>query len=251
MRLRSRLYLALNSLLGTPQKVELETYTRTEEIFAERTLPFMEGLKAYIRGRALIVGCGNGVEIEWHARRCDSVVARDVKDSEIRHAEERSKDLDNVECRLVADSLPFEEEFDVIFMHDACEHITDLEKWFSEYYRVLKPDGVLINQFSPLFYSPYGAHLQDALKLPWGHLIFGVESVVEVRNRFYPGHSKAKSWEELGLNRLTEKGYLKIIDKTGFRHEKYSYKTSKNLPIGWIPLFRNLFIVQVTNILRK
>jgi hypothetical protein len=56
-----------------------------------------------------------------------------------------------------------------------------------------EPDKFLINAFAPLFYSPYGAHLQDALKMPWGHLVFGLRAVLEVRNRYYPGHLEAQT----------------------------------------------------------
>lgn len=247
----SRLYLGLNYIFGKPEKVDRENYSRPLDDFRADTLPFLEGLKDHFSGRALIVGCGDGVEIEWCAQRCRSVVAVDVNEGAIRRAEKRSNELLNVQCMLVTDHLPFDQEFDVIFMHNVCEHIIPLDKWFSEYYRVLKPNRVLINQFAPLFFSPYGAHLHDALKLPWGHLIFGVRSVVAVRNCFYPGQSTAASWEELGLNRITEKKYKKIVDKDGFRHEIYSYKTSKNIPVGWIPYIRNLFILQITDILRK
>jgi len=75
----------------------------------------------------------------------------------------------NVRCELTDGlRLPFADGgFDLIFMHNVCEHIIALDACFKEYRRVLRPGGVLVNDFSPLFYSPFGAHLQDALKFPW------------------------------------------------------------------------------------
>ena len=158
----------------------------------------------------------------------------------------------NIECILLDKNLPAQDQsFDVIIMHNVCEHIIDLDFWFSEYFRVLKTDGVFLNQFSPLFYSPYGAHLVDALKLPWGHLIFGVNAVVELRNLYYPGHLVARSWADLGLNRLTKHKYLKTVEKAGFRLRSFAFETSKGVPLGWVPWLRNLFIIQVTSVLTK
>ena len=256
MLLRTRLYLLLNSLVGTPQKVTRENYTRTEEIFVSGTLPLLASVERYVAAtsRVLIVGCGHGGEIRWFAERAASVVAIDIDSRSIEQARKSTAALHNVECCLIqAPALSFSDgEFDVIFMHNVCEHIIELEQCFREYHRVLRRDGILINSCAPLFYSPYGAHLQDALKLPWGHLIFGVRSVVEVRNRFYPGEMKSTTWEELILNRLTERRYRQTVARCGFVDEHYELHTSKNLPlVAKVPLLRNLFIMKIVNFLRR
>ncbi len=249
-------YDALNCLLGTPTRVSRETYTRTETGFREHTIPWLDEINVFVAPDAhvLILGCGTGVEIEWFARRCASVVAVDVDSSEIEKAIERNAGLPNVSCVLVDDcTLPFKDnEFDLVFMHNVCEHIINIEECFAEYFRIIKPGKILINAFAPLFYSPYGAHLQDALKMPWGHLIFGLQVVVDVRNRYYPGHLKASNWAGLGLNRITERRYRKIVKNTGFRDRLYVIQTSKDLPLfSRIPILRNLFIMGIKNILVK
>lgn len=254
--IRTWLYLRLNSLFGTPRKVERESYTRCEEIYETHTGKFLAMTAGDVAptSRVLLIGCGSGMEIKWFAERCASLVAIDVRPLAIKQSAERSKGFANVVCQLVdSRSLPFEDgEFDVLFMNNVCEHIIHIEDCFQEYYRVLKPGGAFFNFFSPLFYSPFGAHLQDALKLPWGHLVFGVRSVVEIRNLFYPDTSKAKTWEELGLNRLTEGRYRRITARSGFRHEHYELHTARDLPlVDRIPLLRNLFILQVIDVLRK
>jgi len=249
-------YNALNRLFGTPTQVLPETYTRTDIQFQQYTMPLLDEISVYVAPDAcvLIVGCGDGVEMEWFARRCASVIAVDVARDAVERAIERSVNLDNVACRLVdGRTLPFpDDEFDLVFMHNVCEHIINIEECFAEYFRVIKPGKVLINTFAPLFYSPYGAHLQDALKMPWGHLIFGLRSVVDVRNRYYPGHCKASNWAGLGLNRITERRYRKIVRNTGFCNKFYVIQTSKSIPlVSHIPFIRNLFIFGIKSILVK
>lgn len=248
----------MNQFFGTPRKVERATYIRTEQIFHTRTYPWLESLEKYVSSgaRCLIVGCGGGIEIEWFAKRCAEVVGIDISPGVIEQAALRYASVENAKCVLVDENearLPFEDEsFDIVFLHDVAEHLIAFEACFAEYHRVLKPNGILINSFSPLFYSPFGAHLQDALKIPWGHLIFGFETVRDVRNKFYPGISTARSWEEFGLNRLTERRYRQAVGRLGFIDEDYSAVTSKGLPVvGRIPILRNLFILEVRHIGRK
>ncbi len=203
MRLSTKIYHRLNRLFGTPKRVEAGKYARTDEIFAAHTIPFLEDQKAHFKGRVLVVGCGDGIEAQWIAAKADQVIAVDVHDESLMRARERTKDLDNIDVLKLDNRLPCDDaSIDVIFMHDVCEHIIDLDHWFAQYHRVLKPGGVFINQFSPLFYSPFGAHLVDALKMPWGHLIFGVKAVCD-------------------------------------------------MPFGHIPFLKNLFILQITDILKK
>lgn len=250
------LYDALNHWFGTPVRVSPKTYTRTEEMFQTETIPLLDEISSYVTpdARVLIIGCGHGIEIEWFARRCASVIAVDVNQGAVERATELSTGRHNVTCSLAdGRTLPFgDDEFDLVFMHNVCEHIIHVKECFAEYFRVIKSGKFLINSFAPLFYSPYGAHLQDALKMPWGHLIFGPRATVNVRNRYYSGHGKAANWAEMGLNRITESRYRKMIEDAGFRHELYVIKTSKNLPlVSHIPFLRNLFIFGIKNILVK
>ena len=250
------IYDTLNCLFGTPKRVSDGAYAPTETNYRQHTLPFLNEISPFIapNARVLIVGCGNGIEIEWFAKRSASVSAIDVSEKAIDKANEISDSLDNVTCLLVdGRTLPFDDDyFDLVFMHDVCEHIINIEESFAEYFRVIKPNKLLINTFAPLFYSPYGAHLIDALKMPWGHLIFGLRAVVDVRNRYYPGHVKASTWANLGLNQITEARYRKIVANSGFRDKLYEVKTSRNLPlVRHIPFLRNLFIMGIENILVK
>ncbi len=244
-------------MFGPPKKVKRgDSAAKKQSIFNAETIPVLKKWEKYFSPGAnvLVVGCGDGVELKYIADRCRSVIGIDVSAEEIEKARKAVEMCPNVECMLVSDSiLPFsDQEFDVIFMHNVCEHIIDIERYFREYYRVLKDNGVILNFFAPLFYSPYGAHLKFALNLPWGHLMFGFKSVQEIRNIYYPGFKDDNSWEEWGLNRITENRYLNLVRKTDFKHVYYTAVTSKNLPIiGKVPIIKNLFIFEIRNVLTK
>lgn len=252
----ANLYDALNRIVGNPAVVDGQGYNHDEIVFEQDVVKLLQEISEYVARDAhvLIIGCGNGFEIDWFARRCSRVTAVDVNPEAVDQSRKRSHGADNVACHVVDDrTLPFaNEEFDLIFMHDVCEHLLRPEEVFMEYFRVLKPGKALVNSFAPLFYSPYGAHLHRALKLPWGHLIFGLRAVVEIRNRYYPGHADARAWGGLGLNRITERRYQKIIRRAGFSRKSYELRTSKGLPlVSRIPFLRNLFIAGIKDVLVK
>jgi len=256
MSLRAKIYKRLNELCGNPVKLVEGVYPRTDQIFHAHTTKLLSSIEPRIEAshRILIVGCGTGQEIEWFAKRAGSVVAIDTDVDAIAASLKVAASLPNVECREIdGKTLPFAaNEFDRIFMHNVCEHIIHLNENFAEFFRVLKRGGLVFNQFAPLFYSPFGAHLQDALTLPWGHLIFGFRPVLELRNMYYPRVDTSKDWAEFGLNRLTERRYRRIIARSGFASEHYEVRNSKGISIfNGIPLVRNLFILQIYNILRK
>src|SRR5690242_18959607 len=65
------------------------------------------------------------------------------------------KGLTNMEFYVgEGEHLPFAEgSFDIITSYDVCEHVHDLDRFFDECMRVLKPGGRLLAIFPP-FYHP-------------------------------------------------------------------------------------------------
>jgi SAM-dependent methyltransferase len=64
-----------------------------------------------------------------------------------------------------------DDSLDVVISENCFEHLVDYEGMMRELHRVLRPGGYVLSQFSPLYHSPYGAHLFCITKLPYVHLL--------------------------------------------------------------------------------
>ena len=83
-------------------------------------------------------------------------------------------------CLTDATKLPYPDgTFDTIIMNDFIEHVNKPEEALKEGLRVLKPGGRLYTNFPP-YYHPYGAHLSDAIGMPWVHVFFSDDTLIRV-----------------------------------------------------------------------
>jgi SAM-dependent methyltransferase len=66
-----------------------------------------------------------------------------------------------------------DESFDFVYSLNVMEHIPHPGRAFKEIGRVLRPGGLVILQFSPLYYSDSGSHLPSVLGFnrPWAQLL--------------------------------------------------------------------------------
>ena len=79
-----------------------------------------------------------------------------------------------------AKQLPFDDNsIDTVIMSEVFEHIQDPGVVLKEALRVLKPGGRVYLSFPP-YHHPYGAHLKDAIGMPWVHLFFSDETLIKV-----------------------------------------------------------------------
>ncbi|MDR3121712.1 MAG: class I SAM-dependent methyltransferase [Clostridiales bacterium] len=76
--------------------------------------------------------------------------------------------------------------FDTVIMNDAVEHVGDPEAVLRECLRLTAPGGRLYLNFPP-YYHPYGAHLSDAVAVPWVHAFFSERTLVPVYKRLVRG----------------------------------------------------------------
>ena len=78
-----------------------------------------------------------------------------------------------------AAGLPFPAaSFDRIVSADALEHLPDPRAALKEFRRCIRPDGRIVLLFNP-WASPRGSHLADLLALPWCHVVFSRDALVE------------------------------------------------------------------------
>lgn len=75
---------------------------------------------------------------------------------------------------MSAEEMRFNDEsFDFIYSLNVMEHIANPERALLEMYRVLRPGGRVLLQYSPLYYSDSGSHLPGTLGFnrPWAQLV--------------------------------------------------------------------------------
>jgi 2-polyprenyl-3-methyl-5-hydroxy-6-metoxy-1,4-benzoquinol methylase len=125
--------------------------------------------------------------------------------------------------------------FDAVFSWSAFEHIDRplLLPILGDLHAALRPGGFLFVQIEPLFYSPFGSHLQRFAVAPWAHLL-SEEAELERAVMSYAGEISAKEVEfnyyvrtyddykrfifeqYRGLNRLTVDELFGLLTTAGF-----------------------------------
>ena len=112
-------------------------------------------------GDALEIGAGTGYFSLNLASQglIRNLTATDISPGMLKSLKSTAKDL-GIKVRTVvtdAENLPFpDESFDVVLGHAVLHHIPDLDKAFSEFFRVLKPGGMIVFCGEP---SRYGDRL--------------------------------------------------------------------------------------------
>lgn len=165
-----------------------------------------------------------------------------------------------------ASNLSFEDGFfDVIIMNDAMEHVDEPLKVLNECYRVLKHKGCVYLNFPP-YHHPFGAHLSDAIGIPWVHLFFSDKTLVSVykdlvknlpdgKERINFRISKNSSGEEYFsyINKMTIKRFNRILKQTNFDVLYYNEVPLKGFmkPLAVMPGIKEGFVKMVVAILEK
>ena len=165
-----------------------------------------------------------------------------------------------------ASNMPFEEEtFDTIIMNDAMEHVDQPEMVLRECYRVLKKNGKLYLNFPP-YNHPYGAHLSDAIGIPWVHVFFSEKTLINtykelVKNlpdgaeRIDFRISKNQDGREYFsyINKMSIKRANNILQNSDFELEYYSEEPLRSFfkyPAR-IPFLKEYLVKMVVCVLRK
>jgi len=163
------------------------SYTEWQFVKGEQTiqffLPYHSQEQMFRDKTVLDIGCGGGGKTCYYATfQPKKIIGIDVVEhyAEEGNAFARGKGLGEIATFMTADAanMPFaDESFDTIIMNDAMEHVDQPEKTLEECFRVLKPGGHIYINFPP-YYHPYGAHLSDAIGIPWVHSFFSEQSMI-------------------------------------------------------------------------
>ncbi len=237
-------------------KFFLEKFT-TDEMFKDKIV--------------LDIGCGAAGKTLYYAKcGVTKIYGLDVVSS----YEEQATDLADIKGLsdkfeyVIADGrkLPFgDNTFDSIIMNDSLEHVDDPAIVISECHRVLKKGGVLYANFPP-YYHPYGAHLSDAIGMPWVQMFFSDETLIETykdlvrdlpdgQNRINFRISKNKNGKEYFsyINRMTIKKFHKIMVKSGYDMSYYKEIPLRSFfaPLAKLPILKEIFVKMVVLVIKK
>jgi SAM-dependent methyltransferase len=179
-----------------------------------------------IDGRSFLdFGCGMGATSIWlssqGASRSVGIDIQSVEYPNRRLLQDFPEHRDRVEFRQVSPGdQPGEERFDVVISKDTFEHVADPDAYVASMLAFLEPGGKLVVGFGPLWKSPWGGHINYMTRLPWAHLIFPEEVILEERRRFRPDEQPAPTrFEEIrgGLNQMTLARFLSTMRRSGLR----------------------------------
>lgn len=129
------------------------------------------------------------------------------------------------------DKMPFTDSFiDISVSNAVIEHITDLDNFCKELYRVTKKNGIAYHLWHN-YYSISGAHVPERLysKYPWGHLR-GIYKPQNHLNKLTPQQIKtvfSKYFDIISFYQLDKNNFKKGIDNE-FIYE-YEKLLSKNI----------------------
>ena len=268
MKLKSQICKEMNKLFPLPihpfnlQNQGVKTYGEWQYEKGKDTILFyldQVTIEEMFQDKIVLdVGCGAGGKSLYYASQgAAKVYGVEVVEKYQQEAYELAKQknlMDKFKFVLQdAANLQFQEHFfDTIIMNDAMEHVNQPEKVLKECYRVLKPGGKLYVNFPP-YHHPYGAHLSDVIGIPWVHLFFDDQTLIEVYKNLVKKHPDADnrigfriSKDENGreyfsyINKMTITRFNKIIDQADFNVVHY-----KEIPLKkFMRLFAKVPVVK-------
>ncbi|WP_438358033.1 class I SAM-dependent methyltransferase [Brevibacillus dissolubilis] len=234
-------------------------------------LPFHSQQEMFTGKAVLDIGCGGGGKTCYYATyKPSKIVGIDIVPhyADEANAFAKEKGLDDIAHFVTGDSaaMPFEDEsFDTIIMNDAMEHVGEPEKTLEECFRVLKKGGHIYINFPP-YYHPFGAHLSDAIGIPWVHSIFPEHALIQAYKQLVKplpdGEERIGfrfSTNEMGqetisyINRMTISRFRRI--QQGVKHpsvyEREIPLRNQLAGLAKLPGFREYFVKMVVCVYRK
>lgn len=246
MRLVERLLLALSRAPGADNG---STHWTLENALARLDAFFPELRSALHGSHVLDFGSGDGYQSAAMAQTARQVVGVDSN----------RRVLNNARARWALPNLSFlpalgsehHDAFDVVVSQDSFEHFSDPLGILRQFAQVLKPGGKVYLTFSPLWFSPFGAHMQYFTGVPWVHLLFSERTVMTVRSRYRQDGARRYEDVEGGLNRMSLRKFESLPEAAGLSVVWCRYRCVKDLPLSRIPGVRELFVERVDCILQR
>ena len=283
MRLKTKILLSINKLFPLPvhpfnlQNQGSKTYAEWQ---FEKGIHTIEFFLKYATTEEMFhdkivldIGCGAGGKTIFYA----SKGVRKIYGLELlnKYREEAAElaikkgfaDKFEFICKDAADTGFEENYFDTIIMNDAMEHVDDPQAVLRECLRILKPNGRIFINFPP-YHHPFGAHLSDAIAIPWVHRFFSEKTMIEAYKELVKelpdGEGRIEfriSRREDGteyfsyINKMTIKRFRKILMELNAQTAECIYyhevPLRKFLKVfSKLPFFKEMFVKMVVVVLK-
>jgi 2-polyprenyl-3-methyl-5-hydroxy-6-metoxy-1,4-benzoquinol methylase len=114
-------------------------------------------------------------------------------------------------------------KYDVVLSHEALEHIQEPEKFLSRLRTLIKPTGIVALAFGPLFWCPFGDHMQMFFRvpIPWRGVLFSEQAILRLRRERFRTTDKATRYQDItgSLNLMKYSAFLKTVRSLGWTFE--------------------------------
>ncbi len=273
----TKLLLTLNKLFKQPlhpfNKEAGITYPEWQFKNGEKTIQYFTvkySAEDMFKGkRVLDIGCGAGGKSLYYAKLGGNVTGLDIFDAYKPQAEEYAKKLGlSDKFTFVTGSaceMPFADcSFDTIIANDAIEHIDDPAAAIRECLRCLKQGGRLYINFPP-YYHPMGHHLSDTIFIPWAHLFFSDDTLIDAYKQRIHGlpDYDARYNLRIGirddkecftyLNKITVKRFKQLMKQLNISPDYYHEAPLRQFlaPLAKLPAAKEMFVKMVVAVIVK
>ena len=166
----------------------------------------------------LDVGCGTGAEaidlVRHGARRA---IGLDIRERPLQIARTAAADAGLADrCVFVQHT---DERADVVLSVDGFEHYDDPAGVLRFMRERVSDSGRVLISFGPPWLHPLGGHLFSVF--PWAHLIFTERALLGWRARFKSDGATRFHEVEGGLNQMTIRRFVRLLDESPFEVESF------------------------------
>jgi SAM-dependent methyltransferase len=194
------------------------------------------GFRAFFNGRPevegkdlLDLGCGyGGRTVRYKELGARTVTGTEIGPEAVDEAREfaRSKGVDiRVLLSDEEQELPLpDNSIDVICSYDVFEHVGSPERVIRDYWRLLRPGGVLCAVFLPFYHPTHGSHLDGYIsRAPLSNLLFpcqtllvAAEELMQKRGGIQGLRALRPTGKLWGMNGLTLSRFHRIVNRLPF-----------------------------------
>jgi SAM-dependent methyltransferase len=154
--------------------------------------------------------------------------------------------------------------YDVVISNEALEHIAQPDQFIQNLPHLVKPDGVVLLAFGPMFHSAVGDHLLEFFRfqVPWRGVLFSEKALMRLRREFFRPNDPAERLQDMvaGLNLMRFSEFMAYVNKAGFDMPFLSINPQLKVipPLHWISeclrrivVIQDYFVVSVYAMLKR